>query len=198
MREILPGLFHWSTLHEPIDTQVSSYFVEPAGMVIDPKVPDGGFDALPARPRQVLLTSGHHDRDAERFAEAFTIPIRVSPQAAQRLDGRFPVDVYDDGEELAPGITAVHVGVLSEDEGALHLSIGDGAMAFADGVHHYGDKLGFFPDHLLGDDPEAVKRGLREAFATLLRSYDFDTLLFAHGEPIVGGGRRALQAFADG
>jgi len=32
----------------------------------------------------------------------------------------------------------------------------------------------------------------------LLDEQEFDNLLFAHGDPLVGGGRSALQAFAAG
>jgi hypothetical protein len=65
MREVAPRIYHWTALHEPIDTRVSSYYIEPAGIVIDPKTPDEGWDALPGRPQQVVLTSGHHDRDPD-------------------------------------------------------------------------------------------------------------------------------------
>ena len=58
--------------------------------------------------------------------------------------------------------------------------------------------LGFFPDHLLGDDPEAEKARLREGFAALVEEIDFDHALFAHGAPIVGGARDALRQFAAG
>ena len=54
--------------------------------------------------------------------------------------------------------------------------------------------LGFVPDELLGEEPEAVKQALREAYRGLLER-DFDSLFFAHGSPIIGGGRRALEAF---
>ena len=46
----------------------------------------------------------------------------------------------------------------------------------------------------MGDDPVTVKDGLRNAFLGLLER-EFDTLLFAHGTPLVGGGRRALEKF---
>ena len=82
------------------------------------------------------------------------------------------------------------------DEYALHFAVAEGAIAFADGLHHEGGELGFFDDDLLGDDPEAVKRGLVEQFRALLER-DFDHLLFAHGDPIVGGGKRALRAFVE-
>jgi len=52
------------------------------------------------------------------------------------------------------------------------------------------------PDRLIGDDPEQVKRAILERVAALLDE-DFDHLLFAHGDPIVGGGKEALRAFAN-
>ena len=48
----------------------------------------------------------------------------------------------------------------------------------------------------MGDDPEGVKRGLRESLRRLLDE-DFDALLFAHGEPMSEGGHAALRAFVD-
>ena len=49
----------------------------------------------------------------------------------------------------------------------------------------------------MGDDPAAVRAGLRESLRRLL-DLDFDSLLFAHGEPLVGGGRVALRGFVAG
>jgi hypothetical protein len=197
--EILPGVLHWTTLHEGIDAPVSSYAVVPAAVVIDPRVPDGGFAALagwPA-PRQVALTSAHHARHAELFAEEYGIPVRASRAAAERLGAALAVDVFGDGDEVAPGVRAIEIGVLSPDETALHIGEAEGAIAFADGVHRYGGDLSFFRDSLLGDDPEAVKAGLRDAFRGLL-DRDFDHLLLAHGDPVIGGGKAALRAFAEG
>lgn len=197
MREIFSGVFHWTALHEPIGARVSSYYVQPAGIVLDPKVPEEGLDALPGAPQQVLLSSGHHQRDAQRFADAFGIPVRASREAAEHLGDALEVQPFGDGEEVAPGVTAIHIGKLSPDEGALHLAVGAGALAFADGLNRYGETLGFFADDLLGDDPENVKAGLKQAFAGLL-TRDFDHLLFAHGEPLVGGGKAALRDFVTG
>jgi hypothetical protein len=137
---------------------------------------------------------GLHTRDAQRFSEAFSIPIRAPREAADRLGGSLQFDPYTDHEEVASGVRAVHLGVLCPDEYALHVSASEGAIAFADGLHHYGDALGFFSDDLLGDDPEAVKRGLKQQLQALLER-DFDHLLFAHGDPIVGGGKSLLRDF---
>jgi hypothetical protein len=197
MREIVPGLWHWAAHHEPIHATVSSYYVQPAGIVIDPKVPDAGLEALPGRPQQVVLTSGHHNRDAQKFADTFGVPIRASHEAVAYLDGRLAIEPFGHGDEVAPGVTAIHIGKLSEDEGALHLTaVPGGAIALADGLNRYGGALGFVPDELLGAHPDRVKSGLKDAFRGLLLR-DFEHLLFAHGEPIVGGAKTALRHFLE-
>lgn len=196
MRELFSGVYHWTAFHQPINSRVSSYYVQAAGVVIDPKLPEEGLETLPGTPQQVLLTSGHHDRDAERIAEHFGIPIRTSREAADYLGGKLQVEPFGDGDEVAPGVTAIHIGNLSDDEGAFHIAVADGAIAFADGVVRYGGRLGFVPDELIGEHPDQVKEGLKNAFRGLLNR-DFENLLFAHGDPLVGGGKSALREFAN-
>ena len=184
-------------MHEPIGTTVSSYFIAPAGVVIDPKVPAEGFEALPAAPSQVVLTSGHHLRDAPAFAEHFSIPIRASVPAADHIGDEATVQTFAAGEQVADGVTGVHIGVLCPDEGALLIAHGGGALAIADGVTPRHGSLGFFSDALLGDDPPAIKRGLKQAYAALL-DREFAHLLFAHGTPVLDTGRSDLEAFVSG
>ncbi len=103
---------------------------------------------------------------------------------------------FDFGDDVAPGVEALEVGAICPDESAL-LIADAGGLSIADGIRHYGGVMSFFSDSLLGDDPEGVKGGLREAYSRLL-DRDFDNLLFAHGDPIIGGGKRALREFAEG
>ena len=198
MREIFPGLWHWTTFHQNIRTEVSSHYVEPAGLLVDPMLPEAGVDAFAdrERPRRVVLTSGNHTRDARSFADAYGIPIVTSREGAERIGGALEVETHGDGDELAPGVQAVRLDVLSPDEYALHITVTEPAISLCDGLHNYGG-LGFFGDEHLGDDPEQVKAGLRQQFRTLLER-DFDHLLFAHGDPIVGRGKRALEEFLAG
>ncbi len=168
--------------------------MEPAAIVIDPKLPEGGLEELPGKPEQVVLTTGLHHRDAQQFADAFDIPIRAPEEAVERLSGGLEVEPFRDRDEIAPGVTALMIGKLAPDEGALHLAVEAGVLAFADGIHRYGGALGFFSDDLLGDDPATVKQGLKNAYRGLL-TRDFDHLLFAHGDPLVGGGKAALKQF---
>jgi hypothetical protein len=199
MREIVPGIHHWTAFRDTIGTEVSSYWIESARVLVDPMVPDEGlkaFEAVAVRPEQVVLTTGLHTREAQHIADALEIPIRAPREATERLGDRLTFEPYTDREELAPGVHAVHIDVLCPDEYALHVTVADGAVSFADGLHHYGGELGFFDDYLLGDDPEAVKRGLTEQLSALLER-DFAHLLFAHGDPIVGDGRRVLREFVE-
>jgi hypothetical protein len=198
MDEILPGIHHWSAFHEGIGARVHSYYVEPAGALIDPMVPEEGLEAFDgmAPPQQALLTNRHHFRHCERFREAFGCVVRASAPGLPDLEGR-DVRPFQFGEEVAPGVVALEVGVICPDETALHVAHGAGALAFADGlVRMHGPALGFVPDQLLGDDPAAVKRGLEDAFRGLL-ACDFDALLLAHGEPMASGAKAALRAFVE-
>jgi hypothetical protein len=198
MEEILSGLWHWTAFHDGIKARVSSYYVEPAGALIDPMVPDDGLDAFAgrARPQQVILTSGLHTRGADRFADAFGCKIRVPQEATERIGDTLDAEVYNEPDEIAPSITAIHIGKIAPDEYALHIAVDDGAIAFADGLIRYGGALGFVPDSLMGAHPERVKEGLKDAFRGLLLR-DFDHLLFAHGDPLIGGGKAALRKFLE-
>ena len=66
----------------------------------------------------------------------------------------------------------------------------------ADGVVQWepGGPLGFVPDSLMGEDPEAVKASLTAAFTRLLE-LDFDHLLLTHRQPVIGDGKEALRQF---
>ena len=61
-----------------------------------------------------------------------------------------------------------------------------------------GAPLMVVPDSLM-DDPQETKQGIQDACRGLLeRDFEFEHLLFAHGEPVVGGGREALEQFVSG
>ena len=197
MDEVIDGIFHWTAEHQPIGARVSSYFIADPAVVIDPKIPEDGWDALPGTPLEVLLSSGHHVRDATAFADRFDIPIRALPAALEYIGHAADMQALAPGEPIEGIVTPLTIGAICQDEGAVHIARGPGAMLFADGVQRTQEQLGFFPDSLLGDDPEQVKRGLRHAYRHVLERYTFDALLFAHGDPIASGGADALGAFVE-
>lgn len=142
----------------------------------------------------ILLTNRHHRRSSLDARERFGASVHV-PQAGMHDWEGEPVEAYEPGDSLAGGAVSVYeVGAICPDESALHVP-SVSALAVADGVIRYGGELGFVPDSLM-DDPEDTKQGLKEAYARLADELEFDNLLVAHGEPIAGGARDKLRAFA--
>jgi hypothetical protein len=197
MREIGPGVHHWKARHPRIQVEVSSYYVEPAATLVDPLEPSEGIEWFESRtkPERVVLTNRHHYRHSDRFAEEFGCPVLCNERGLHEFDDGREVEGFAFGDAVAEGITALEVGVLCPEETALHIEVGDGFIALADSLTNY-EELGFVSDSLLGDDPEAIKRGLTESFRRLL-DLEFDGLLLAHGDPIVPGGKRAIRRFVE-
>ena len=198
MREIVPGIFHWTAVHPRIKIEVSSYYVEAPGALLDPLEPAEGLDWFRDRvePRHVILTNRHHYRHSARFAEAFGCTVWCNEHGMHEFSGGEGVRPFAAGDLLAGGIESHEVGVLCPDETALRIPEAR-ALAVADGVVRDGDgPLVFVPDPLLGNEPEKVKAGLKQAYARLL-ALDFDHLLLAHGLPWVGGAKQALRRFVE-
>ena len=201
LAEVLPGVVHWATFHEGIGERVHSHLHVPSATLFDPRVPDeGGVEAVGAvaRPERIVLTNRHHLRHARDFVAAFGCEVLCHDAGLHEFVGGSGPAVrgFEFGARLAPGVTALEVAVLTPEETAIRLDAGPGALLFADAViHPGGGELAFVSDPLLGDDPPAIKAGLRRAFARLLDEQDVDALLFAHGEPIPSGGRAALERF---
>jgi hypothetical protein len=195
VQEIAPGIFHWTTFRETIGQRVSSYYVEPAGVVIDPMVPDDGLDVFEGReaPQQALLSIRHHYRGCDEFAERFGLTVVCSRSGLHEFEGTDRrVEGFDSGDEVAPGIVAIGTDAISDDDTTFHIAHGGGALAFGDGlVRPPGGPVGFVPDYLM-DEPEKTKERLLDAYRGLLER-DFEHLLFAHGEPLMGSGRAALK-----
>jgi glyoxylase-like metal-dependent hydrolase (beta-lactamase superfamily II) len=194
MDEILPGVWHWSARHPNIGMRVSSYYLEDAGAVLDPMLPEGGSDAFGDwAVQRVILSCRHHRRDSAKLHERFGATVHVPRNGLHEFEGSdLDVVPYDPGDEIAPGVRAHRLEAISPDDEVLHVHAGLGALVFADGVVNY-DGIGFVPDDLM-DDPELVKATTFERLHELLE-LDFDALLFAHGEPIARGGRDLLIAW---
>lgn len=197
MREILPGLFHWTKIHERIRIRVHSYYLREPGVLIDPTLPRGALAWFEEHgpPREILLTNRHHYRHSGRFADAYGCVVRCHRAGLHEFTRGERVEPFDHGDELPGGIRALDVGALCPEETALLLQ--GGALAMGDAViRGLGGKLEFVPDAYMGEAPAGVKRGLRQALRRLLEE-DWDALLLAHGAPLVKGGKRALERFVE-
>lgn len=198
MDEILPGLRHWTTVHEKWGIEISSYHLAAERVLIDPRVPAEGLDAFAegGGPVAALLTNRHHYRDSGLFAERFGTRVLCSRLGAQEFTHGETVEYFTPGDELPGGVTSFEVGGICPDETALFIPA-HRALAVADGLVRFpvDGPLGFVPDGLMFD-PERTRARLLEAYGALL-DLDFDTLLPAHGNPIVGGAKEAVRRFVE-
>jgi hypothetical protein len=203
IREVLPGIFHWTAVHPAIQIEVSCHYLEAARMLLDPLVPSEGIEWFARRgpPLHILLTNRLHSRHSARFVQAFGCEVWCNEAGLEHFgpEGAAPglrVRGFRPGEVLPGGVESHEIGVLCPDETAFRIPGVEPSLALADGIVRVADgPLAFVPDPLLSDgDPEAVKRGLRAAYRRLL-ALDFDHLLFAHGNPWLGGGKAALAEF---
>ena len=196
MREILPGVYHWTTVHARWDITIHSYWLAQERVLIDPRVPDEGLEWFAdGPPVAALLTNRHHYRDSGRFHERFGCPVLCNRLGLHEFGAGEPVEGFDPGDALPGGVVALEVGGICPDESALHIPA-HRAVAVADGVVRVpdDDPLRFVSDALM-DDPARTKAELRDAYRRIAE-LDFDALLMAHGNPIVSGGREALADFA--
>ena len=183
----MPGVWHWTALRESIGSDVSSYYLAEERVWIDPMLPPERPEWF--QPEHAILTCRHHSRDAWKR----DCTVWVVEQGAHELEGRGEFRTYAWGDELPGGIVACGVGALSPDETALHipahraLAIGDGVVRW-EGV----EGLTFVPDFLM-DEPEKTRDGLRAAYRRLLDELEFDHLLLAHGDPVVGDAEQQLR-----
>ena len=201
IREVEPGIHHWTAIHPRLRLPVDSYYIEPARMVLDPMVPREGLEWFererpPARsssPTDTIsaIASATRRRSAVRSVAAR--PACTSSSAARRSRGSRSGRSWRRGsshtswERSAPTTPRY----TSRTPAAAR-------SRFADGLARpRGGGLTFVPGFLMGDDPTPVRAGLRESLRRLL-DLEFDNLLFAHGEPLIGGGKVALREFVAG
>ena len=200
MNELLPGIFHWRVPHPDIHIEVDNYYVsnlQPA-FLIDPLVPQEGIDWFhqhPA-PKHIYLTNRLHDRHCRRFITHFGVRVWCQKTGLQEsADGNLEVTPFRFGETLPGEVRALEVGVLCPEETAFLLPTHGGVLSIGDAIINEDGELGFVPDTLIGDNPSTVKRGLKAAFLRICQQETFDHLLFAHGDPIIGGGKKSLRTF---
>lgn len=197
MEEIIEGVFHWKATHPNTGSEVGCHFVAGSGTAIDPLLPDEGIEWFDGRGiERVVLSTRHHLRHGPEIAARFGCPILCHESGLHEFEGGPEVEGFAFGERLAADVVALEMDAISPDDTVLRIEASGTALLFADSVVNRGS-LGFVSDGLIGDDPERVKEDIRR-HCTALLDERFEHLLFAHGDPLIGVGRPALQAFANG
>jgi hypothetical protein len=199
--EILPGVHHWSAIHPRTGLLASSYFIADGGVLVDPLVPaDEGiewFTEPGRRAAAIVLSNRHHYRESGAFHERFGCTVRAPEAGLHEFKSGEPVRGYVPGDALPGDLLAIEIDSISPDDSGLFLA-SHRALWLADSIVRSSSdpssRLGWVSDRLM-DNPPETKRGLLEAFERVLRNYDFQHLMLAHGLPLVGDGRAQLEQF---
>ena len=126
MRELRPGLWHWTAPHpdwrptEPWDQSVSSYAIDDGErlLLLDPLgVPSELEERAAGRETAIVLTAPWHERDAETLVERLGVPVYTpQPDTAQDLMDMFGITAEQAGDG-SPDV----VWLLREGKGEAHV-----------------------------------------------------------------------------
>ena len=200
LQELTPGIYSWSQYSEEKGLNFYGHYLVHKGqsVIIDP--PDASDDAMrelrdlieknSASPlKAILLTNVHHDRMSLKLKEVLGVPIHIHENDKESLD--FPPDqTFKDNETLFCGLKTIHLkDQKSPGETAFFLEdrkklfVGDALIGKVPG------ELNLLPPEKYPDIHKA-----KEALS-VLKDYDFDSLLLGDGEPILEGAKKKLEEF---
>lgn len=193
MNEILPDVFRWSWRSPRHGYDFNGYLValSTGNVCVDPAdMTDEVLDELAKRGLMcIVLTNRNHVRACEKVRQRTGAPVFIHPAdapEAKRL-GATPDEYLEVGQSIGPLVVHAALG-KSPGEICLHwperktLFIGDACIGNPPG------KCSLLPEAVM-EDPAALRRSLRR----IVSEIEFDALLVGDGEPILQGGRRALQ-----
>ena len=201
MKSVSDDLFCWSVFHEVRQLDFNGHlWVRAEGNVLVDPVPMiesdlAQLDSLGGA-AVIVVTNRDHQREAAAFRERTGARIVVHASDAPLLECAVD-DRLADGDEIVPGLIAVHMGTGGKSPGEIALYWPDRGMVLAGDlvVGAPVGRLSLLMDDKL-EDPGAAALASRKLLAL-----DFDTMLVGDGHSIVGGARehllRCLEARAD-
>lgn len=189
MQEIAPGLHRWTARHEEWAEEVASLALESDDglILIDPIDPPRGL----RRPDHVLLTVFWHHRSTGDLKAKHV----WSPGSVRALHNRGVevTDAFSAGDELPGGVQARQTARANEVVYWLAkqraVAVGDVLLGAGAKPRATNDPLRLCPERWLG---KATHDDLRESLAPLLE-LPVSRVLVSHGEPVLRGGKRALE-----
>ena len=199
MNEIVKGVYIWSVFSEEKKLNFNGYFIPTqhplfGNVVIDPPlVSDLDLAQMETlgSVQQILITNRNHIRWSRELREKFNAEIRMNSADAQSED-MISDHNFGDGDMLAGFLKAV---VIPDNK-----SPGETALYWEE------KKILFLGDALIGKPPGDVSLLSPEKYADIekaragiqvLDDLNFDSLLMGDGDPIVTGGKKAIERFFD-
>ena len=209
MQKLTDGLWRWTARHPEwhpgeFGAEVASFAAQAGDttLLIDPLLPpdpervlDVIDEALVDR-LAILITVPYHVRSSEelwrRYGSDAETTIHGHRAAAKRLEDRKAFRETEPGTPLPGGVTAHTIGKPRRHEMPLHVPSHD-ALVFGDAVVEVDGALKVWAT----DKVDAkVERFYRERFNPTLEpllELTFDAVFPTHGQPLLKGGRKALQ-----
>ena len=199
MNEIVKGVYIWSVFSEEKKLNFNGYFIPTqhplfGNVVIDPPlVSDLDLAQMETlgSVQQILITNRNHIRWSCELRVKFNAEIRMNSADAQSED-MISDHNFGDGDMLAGFLKAV---VIPDNK-----SPGETALYWEE------KKILFLGDALIGKPPGDVSLLPPEKYADIekaragiqvLDDLNFDSLLMGDGDPIVTGGKKAIERFFD-
>ena len=199
MNEIVKDVYIWSVFSEEKKLNFNGYFIPTqhplfGNVVIDPP-PVSDLDLAQMETlgsvHQILITNRNHIRWSCELRVKFNAEIRMNSADAQSED-MISDHNFGDGDMLAGFLKAV---VIPDNK-----SPGETALYWEE------KKILFLGDALIGKPPGDVSLLPPEKYADIekaragiqvLDDLNFDSLLMGDGDPIVTGGKKAIERFFD-
>jgi hypothetical protein len=213
MQKLTRGLWRWTARHPEwhpgqFGAEVASFAAQAGDttLLIDPLLPPEPGDVLETIDGTlgdrlaILITVPYHVRSSEelwrRYRGEAETTIHGHPAAAKRLEDRSAFRDIEPGTPLPAGVTALTIGKPRRHEMPLHLPSHD-ALVFGDAVAEVDGRLVVWTSEKVD---AKVERFYAQRFNPTLEpllELDFDSVLVTHGEPLLGGGKRALRRALD-
>lgn len=182
---IAPDLVIWHGFNPEVRCECGSTAVLTAeGWIVFDPIPlaESAWTELLSRAnvKAIALTSGNHQRESLALQQKLQAPV-IAPEPAR---GEIEADRWLKDGDSAAGFSLIELPGAAPGEAAWcdgrHLVLGDALIHF--------DNLSLLPDKYCTDPAE-----LRRSAQKLLKQ-EFETLLFAHGLPVVAHAREKIAA----
>ena len=199
MNEIIKDVYIWSVFSEEKKLNFNGYFISAqhplfGNVVIDPP-PVSDLDLAQMETlgsvHQILITNRNHIRWSRELREKFDAEIRMN-SADEQSEDMISDHNFGDGDILAGFLKTF---VIPDNK-----SPGETALYWEE------KKILFLGDALIGKPPGEVSLLPPEKYADIekaragikvLDDLNFDSLLMGDGDPIVTGGKKAIEQFFD-
>lgn len=209
MDELLEGLWRWTAQHPEFHPQgfaeVACFALRDdlGTILVDPQLPADdaavleALDGIVAGRVRIVVTVPYHVRSSEalwrRYRDGHETTIHGHARCASRLQDEAGFRPFADGAVVDGDIVPNRIGRPRRDECPLWLP-SHRALAFGDAVLDVDGELRVWDQPL---DSERRRRWYEDRYRPTLEAlleHDVERVLVTHGEPVLQGGREALEA----